>query len=106
MDGDGQYIADAQFRVRLGGGLTIDADRTLRHETSAIRTSPQDAGAPQPFVQPLPVLVFDVGYRAPPLRRAARAANGPLADLAGGGASGLTGRRRNGSSIAGAGGPC
>jgi hypothetical protein len=106
MDGDGQHVANAQFRMGLSSDLTIDADRTLCDEIGAVRPGSQDAGTPQPFVQPLPVLVFDVGYRAPPLRRAANAANGPQADLAGGVAPGVIGRRRNGSSIAGAGGPC
>jgi hypothetical protein len=93
--------------MRFHCGLTIDADRTLRHQTGTVCAGTHDAGTPEPFVQPLPVLVFPVGYLAPPILRVAKAANGPLATFTGGGASGKTGlRRRNGSSIAGAGAPC
>jgi hypothetical protein len=107
MDRNGQHVPDPQLGVRLAGGLAVDADRALRDEVGAIGARTKDSGAPQPFVEPLPILVLDISYRTPPLRRTASAANGPLAGFADGGASGTIGRRRrNGISMGGAGGPC
>jgi hypothetical protein len=107
VDRDRQHVPDPQLGVRLAGRLAIDPDRALRDEVGAIGARAKHAGTPEPFVEPLPVPVLDVSYRTPPLRRTARAANGPLAGFADGDASGMTGRRRrNGITIGGAGGPC
>jgi hypothetical protein len=103
----GQYISNPQPGMRFHRRLAIDPYRALRHQFRAIRSRAHNPGAPQPLIQPLPVLVFPVGYLAPPILRAANAANGPCATFPDAGASGKTGlRRRSGSSKAGAGGPC
>jgi hypothetical protein len=107
MDRNGQYVSDPQFGVWLARRLAIDPDRALHHQVRAIAARAKDAGTPKPLVETLPVPVFYVCYRTPPLRRAARAANGPLAGFADGNASGAIGRRRrSGISMGGAGGPC
>jgi hypothetical protein len=107
MDRNGQHVPDPQFGVRFACGLAVDPDRALRDQIGAIGARAKDAGTPKPFVETLPVPVLYVSYRTPPLRRTAKAANGPLADFAEGGASGTSERRRrNGISIGGAGGPC
>src|ERR1700694_3557023 len=93
--------------MRFACRLAIDSDRALGYQVHAIRTRTHDASAPEPLVEALPVPVFNVSYRAPPLRNAASAANGPPDSSNGAGATGTTGRRRrNGINIAGAGGPC
>jgi hypothetical protein len=107
MDRYGQHVPNPQLGVRLAGGLAVDPYRALRNKVGAIGAGAKDAGAPEPFVEPLPIPVLDVSYRTPPLRRTARAANGPWAGFADRGTSGTSGRRRrNGISMGGAGGPC
>ena len=94
--------------MRLARGLTIKPDRTLQHQVRAVGSRTHDSGTPQPLIQPLPVFVFYVGYRTPPLRSAARAANGPPGTFIGDTVAPVTTgrRRRSGISMAGAGGPC
>jgi hypothetical protein len=107
VDRNGQHVPNPQLGMRFAGGLAVDPDRALRDEVGAFGACAKDAGTPEPFVETLPVPVLDIGYRTPPLRRTARAANGPFAGFVDGGASGTSGRRRrNGISIGGAGGPC
>ncbi len=103
---DRQHIPDPQFRMRFDSRLPIDANRPLRDQPGTIGARAHNAGTPQPFVQALPVPVLCIRYRAPPRLRAASAANGPPATRMGAGSSGAGRRRRNGVSIAGAGGPC
>jgi hypothetical protein len=107
MDRNGQHVPNPQPGMWFPGGLAVDPDRTLRDKIGAVGTRAKNAGTPQPFVESLPVLILDVGYRRPPLRRTAKAANGPLAGFADGAPGIAAGRRRrSGISIGGAGGPC
>jgi hypothetical protein len=106
LDRNGQHIPDPQFGVRFAGGLAVDPDRALRDQLGAIGARAKDAGTPEPLVETLPVPVLYVGYRTPPLRSTAKAANGPLDGFADGASGKIGRRRRNGISIGGAGGPC
>ena len=105
VDGDGQDVPYPQFCVGLVRRLTIDPDRAFRRQPGAIGARAHDPGTPKPLVQTLPVAVLGVFYRAPPCRKAASAANGPVDTgiVTRGSATGR--RRRSGISIAGAGGP-
>ena len=96
------------FACGLPVGWRLIRIEPCSHQVRAIRARAHDPGTPQPLIQPLPVLVFYVGYRTPPLRSAARAANGPPATFIGDTGAPVTAgrRRRSGISMAGAGGPC
>jgi hypothetical protein len=58
-----QHIADPQPGMRLVGWLAVDADDALGRQRGAIAARAQEPGAPEPFVQPLPVPVFPLGDR-------------------------------------------
>jgi hypothetical protein len=47
--------------MRLVGRLAVDTDNALRRQRGAIAACPQETGAPEPLVEPLPVAVFLLG---------------------------------------------
>ena len=66
VDREGEDVADAQAGMGFLGGLAVDADETLGDEASAVSALAHEAGAPEPFVEALPVAVFLVGNRRAP----------------------------------------
>jgi len=56
-----QHVADPQPGMRLVGRLAVDTDNALRRQRGAIAACPQETGAPEPLVEPLPVAVFLLG---------------------------------------------
>ena len=112
-----QHVAQAQLRMRLVGGLSVDPDAALRHQGGALGPRPHEARAPEPFIQSLPVAVFLVRHvlplphhanaSAPPTPRTARAPRRPsvaerrygdpaaadLASIAGAGGPNISGAR-------------
>ena len=80
-----ENVSDPESGVGLVGRLAIDAHRSLAHQAGAVAARPHEAGAPEPFVQPLPIAVLvlthpyaEPRYDAPARSRSeASAANGP-----------------------------
>ncbi len=71
----GQHVPRPQLGVRLVCRLAVDPDRAARHQPAQSVRGTHETGAPQPFVQPLPVAIFlsAIGFpspaTAPPYRR-------------------------------------
>ena len=64
--GYGQYVADSEPGMGLIGHLAVDAERALLDQGGTVGAGAHEAGAPQPFVETLPVSVFLFRYGRPP----------------------------------------